>query len=207
MKARNFAYFIIVLGIFSAGSVFGPTLIDSLNSHIASVAEADKGNDKKDSKKDKDKKNNNKKDNKKEKAQQEEKKETPKAEPTVPDNNEGDNKEEENNDQNNENENENNKDEEKEDEPQVVVEPQQPQIIENNNVLENYSENTQTVIVEREEAQVEEEVVYVTEEGSPVYETPEVVETPETGAGLLSFLTLIPGSIAGYIVRKRTKLS
>lgn len=78
-------------------------------------------------------------------------------------------------------------------------------IIENNNNNNNNNENINDNIVEVNtgNAAPVREVVYETRTGYPVYVAPaSVTYTPDTGAGALSFLALIPGGVAA-LLRKR----
>lgn len=78
-------------------------------------------------------------------------------------------------------------------------------IIENNNNNNNNNENINENVIEVNTGGVEtvREVVYETRGGYPVYVAPAAVTyTPDTGAGALSFLALIPGGVA-VLLRKR----
>ncbi|MBI4096958.1 MAG: hypothetical protein HY428_00890 [Candidatus Levybacteria bacterium] len=78
-------------------------------------------------------------------------------------------------------------------------------IIENNNNNNNNNENINENIVEVNTGYTApvREVVYETRTGYPVYMAPaSVTYTPDTGAGALSFLALIPGGVAALLQKR-----
>ena len=71
--------------------------------------------------------------------------------------------------------------------------------IENNNSSINRNENVQVVEIDRPD----EEVVTVTEGGTPVYEEITVItETPPTGTEHASFLAIMAAGLLGFAIRK-----
>ncbi len=81
-------------------------------------------------------------------------------------------------------------------------------VVENNNNNENINENNVVVnpVIENNVGTVDtvREVVYETAGGYPVYVAPaKVYRTPETGAGSLSLLGLLPAGLIGSILRRR----
>ena len=54
---------------------------------------------------------------------------------------------------------------------------------------------------------IQKETVTKTKGGLPVEPAPKVVTTPATGPEMLPLLALLPGGLAGFILRKRSKIS
>ena len=201
-KAKNITYFILVLGIFIAGTVYGETAVASLSDRISTIAEANNNKNDKNDKDNKDKKDNAK-GNNNDKKKDNDKKDKEKKEHEDRERKAREERERRERDARNPKKAVIQK-------PVVIVQPGEKQVIENNNTIENNVENSQNVTVGRGNDDSEEvvEVVTVTEEGTPVYVADESISTtPETGVEVLSLLALLPGSIAGYIIRKKSLLN
>lgn len=197
MKVKNFGYLIIFVGIFSLGVILSDVIQQAIsNNSLAYASNASVNNSQSISVNSKiaggtgsngenNKKNNNNNDKKEDRRDdRRDKKE--------------DRREDRRDDKKPENKSGNKP------ERQVVVKlpEHKPYVVENNNNIENNSNDQQTVNVERGE----EKIVYVTDAGTPVYQTQATTKTPDTGADMLPFLTLIPGSIAGLVLRKKALL-